>query len=306
MSAHTFRLGMFLNELRLPLDEGLDLAQELAIEYVWFGGVIGRPPVAVLADDEIDAIGNSIAGRGLKLMVAAAGNPFKAIDLTTVTAGALEQHAEFARDFRAMVRSMEIANRLGADAVSVYSFAWPGEYTAGKPTWPMRWLTRGGIISDGEMEKLVQAYSLMVEQAERHRVDLVLSMMPWNYTNTTGNFRRLAERVGSARLKVMWGPADNYNCGESDACTAGFLNIKPYLHSIHLKDLRVNDGLALDFDYVPLGEGDIDYATALRNIRDAGLDPVISVATHWTPASGSRVEATRTQVDNLRRLIASL
>ena len=57
----------------------------------------------------------------------------------------------------------------------------------------------------------------------------------------------------------------------------------------------MNDGLALDFDYVPLGEGDIDYATALRNIRAAGLDPIISVATHWTPASGSRVEAMRTQ-----------
>ena len=306
MNDHTFRLGMFLNELRLPLEEGLDLAQELGIDYVWFGNVMGRPPVAELSDDEIDAIGESITGRGLKLMVAAAGNPFKMIDLTTVTADALEQHAEFARDFSAMVRSMEIANRLGAGAVSVYSFAWPGEYTAGKPTWPMRWLTRGGVISDGEMEKLVQAYTLMVEQAERHQVDLVLSMMPWNYTNTTGNFRRLGERVGSARLKVMWGPADNYNCGESDACTAGFLNIKPYLHSIHLKDLRVNDGLALDFDYVPLGEGDIDYATALRNIRAAGLDPIISVATHWTPASGSRTEAMQTQVGNLRRLIASL
>ena len=48
------------------------------------------------------------------------------------------------------------------------------------------------------------------------------SMMPWNYTNTTGNFRRLAERLGSDRIKVMWGPADNYNCGEWDAVTTGF------------------------------------------------------------------------------------
>ena len=306
MSTQAFKLGMFLNELRMPLEEGLDLARELAIEYVWFGGVVGRPPVAELSDDQVDAIGESIAERGLKLMIVGAGAPFKLIDLTTVSAGSLLQHTEFARDFRAMVRSMEIANRLGAGAVSVYSFAWPGEYTADKPTWPMRWMTRGGIISAGEMEKLVQAFSLMAEQAEQYQVDLVLSMMPWNYTNTTANLRRLAERVGSARIKVMWGPADNFNCGETDVCTAGFLNIKPYLHSIHLKDLRVHDGLALDFDYVPLGEGDIDYATALRNIRAAGLDPIISVATHWTPASGSRVEAMRTQVANLRRLIASL
>ena len=223
MNDHTFRLGMFLNELRLPLEAGLDLAQELAIDYVWFGNVMGRPPVAELSDDEIDAIGESITGRGLTLMVAAAGNPFKMIDLTTVTADALEQHAEFARDFSAMVRSMEIANRLGAGAVSVYSFAWPGEYTAGKPTWPMRWLTRGGVISDGEMEKLVQAYTLMVEQAERHQVDLVLSMMPWNYTNTTGNFRRLAETRRFAAVEGDVGPGGQLQLRrERRLYTAGF------------------------------------------------------------------------------------
>ncbi len=121
-----------------------------------------------------------------------------------------------------MVRSMQIAARLGVGAVGVFTYAWPGEYSAAKPTWPMRWLTRGGYIADADMEKLVRAFSLALEEADKYDVDLALSMMPWNYTNTTGNFRRLAEALNSRRIKVMWGPADNLNSGEADVATAGF------------------------------------------------------------------------------------
>ena len=55
---------------------------------------------------------------------------------------------------------MEIASRLSVDAVLAYSFTWPGEYTSQKPTWPMRWLTRDGVIAHADMEKLVTAFSL--------------------------------------------------------------------------------------------------------------------------------------------------
>jgi sugar phosphate isomerase/epimerase len=138
----------------------------------------------------------------------------------------------------------------------------------------MRWLTRGGYIADVDMEKLIKAFSLVLEQAEHYGVDLSLSMMPWNYTNTTGNFQRLAERLNSKRLKVTCGPADNLNSGEWDVASAGFLNVRPYLHTLHIKDLRVLDGLRLKFEYCPLGEGDVDYPAILRSIWEQRSDSV--------------------------------
>ena len=202
-----------------------------------------------------------------------------------------------------LVRSMEVAKRLNVGAVLSYSFAWPGEYTADKPTWPMRWATRGGIIADVDMDKLAAAFAPAIERAEEHDVDIVLSMMPWNYTNTTGNFRRLAERLDSDRIQVMWGPADTMNCGEADAATSGFTNVRPYLHSLHLKDLHVNDGPALDFEYRPIGLGDVDFPTVLRNVREHRPDAVLSVATHFRPPSGSPTEAMRINYARLRALI---
>ena len=298
-----FRTALFMNELDLPLDEALEAAEDIGVDYVWFTELRDRPQVAEMTDAEVDEVAEKIAAHGLEQMLISAGSPFKFTHLTDLDADGLPEHPEFRKDFDDLVRSMEIASRLGVDAVSVYSFAWPGEYTADKPTWPMRWLTRGGVIADVDMDKLVRAFSLVAEQAEKYDVDAVVSMMPWNYTNTTANFRLVIERVGSGRLKVMWGPADNYNCGEWDVATAGFDNVRPFLHSLHVKDLHVNDGLRLDFEYRPLGEGDVDYPTVLRNLRDHGSDPILSVATHFRPPSGSGVEAMRINYGRLKALV---
>ena len=81
------------------------------------------------------------------------------------------------------------------------------------------------------------------------------------------------------------------------------MNVCPYLHSLHVKDLRVNDGFKLDFEYCPLGEGDVDYLTVLRNLRDHNCDVVFAVATHYLPPNGSGADAMRINFANLKPLI---
>ena len=297
-----FKLGMFLNELQMPLEEGLRTAREIGAEYVWFDSLKDQPNLAAMSDDQIDEIGEQVARNDLKLFMVAAGSPFKKIHLSDLGLDSMNDNAEFRADLDALVRSMEIANRLNVGAVLAYTFAWPGEYVGQKATWPMRWLTRGGVIAEVDMEKLVKVFSLVLDRAEEHDVDVVLSMMPWNYTNTTGNFRLLAERLNSRRIKVMWGPADNMNCGEKDVATSGFINVRPYLNSLHLKDLHVIDGFQLNFEYRPIGEGDVDFPTILQNLKSSGTDVVLASATHFRPESGSPAEAMRINYANLNSL----
>ena len=300
---YRFKLGMYLPELDLPFDQELAKAKEIGAEYVWFNRLKGETDVARMSDAEADRAAKRVERQGLRIFLLNAGNPFKQIHLTDLPLETLPDHAAFRKDLANLVRSMQIAARIGVGAVGAFTFAWPGEYSAGKPTWPMRWMTRGGIIAENEMEKLVKAFSIVAEQAERYKVDVALSMMPWNYTNTTGNFRRVCERVGSRRLKVMWGPADNWNCGEADVATAGFRNIRPHLHGLHLKDLHVVDGHRLDFEYRPLGEGDVDYPTIFKSLRDHRSDVVLSVSTHFQVPSGSRIEAMEMNYRNLKALL---
>ena len=85
MASHTFKLGIFLNELQLPLDDGLEEANELGVEFVWFTGLPGMPDVADLSDSEADDIQRRIEAAGLEHMKVSAGSPFKFLDLTEVT-----------------------------------------------------------------------------------------------------------------------------------------------------------------------------------------------------------------------------
>ena len=303
MSNYQFKLGMYLPELGLPFDQALATARDIGAEYVWFPRVAGEAPIAEMSDAEVDGMAARVAEHDLKLHLIAAENSFKKIHLTDLDLEKIEDHPEFRRDFDNLVRAMQIAARLGVKTVCSFSFAWPGEYGGGKPTWPMRWRTRGGVIADTDMDKLVKAFSLVAEQAEHYDVDVALSMMPWNYTNTTGNFRRLAERLGSKRIKVMWGPGDNLNCGEADVATAGFQNVRPYLHGLHMKDVHVIDGERLEFEYRPIGSGDVDLRTVLRQLRTHRADAVLAVATHFRPPSGSQEEAMRTNYARLKQLI---
>ena len=303
---YRFKLGISIHELRMPLEDALALARDLGAEYVRFNRLEGEPEIADLTNEEIDNLGNRIARFGLKLNSISPGAPFKEIHLSDLKLDTLQDDPSFREAFCDLVKAMQIAMRLGVTAVDAFTFAWPGEYSAGKPTWPMRWQTRGGVISEIDLEKLAKAFGLVLEQAENYDIDIVLSQMAWNYTNTTTNLRVLAERLASPRIKVRWGPADNLNCGEWDVSTAGFRNVQPYLHSLHIKDLHVTDGLRCKFEYRPIGEGDVDYLTILRNLRDQRCDAVLAVATHFLPPSGSPEEAMRINVGNLKSLIERL
>lgn len=318
---HRFKLGIWLSELKLPFARELDAARELGAEYVWFEGARpggepdmpgGEPCIATMSDAEADALGESVARRGLKLYQICAYRPFHNTRLVGLTPGKMLEDGAFRDQFDGLVRSMQIAARLGVGAVHCYGFCWPGEWSAAQgswtkaPTWPMKWLTRGGVIAEVDLRKLVAAFTLILEQADKYGVDVVVGMRPFHYMSSTGNFRRLAESLGSDRLKVQWSPADNVLIGEWDAATAGFSNLRPYLHGLHLKDVHVFDGVRGEFEWRPLGEGSVGYDAVLRNLRRHRSQAVLMVASHFRPAGGTNLDAMRINFGKIQWLIQQI
>ncbi len=286
MGTHAFTLGIFIGELPIPdFDRALERVRAIGAEHILVHSLGAEGSIGELSDAQADRLGKRLEAHGVRPLLFG-GNVFKEVHLADLEIGTMAGHPQFKDHFARLERGMQIGARLGFRDVCTFTLAWPGEYSAQgrvSPTWPMRWATRGGIIGSADMDKLEKAYTLMLEAAERHDVNLVLMQMPWNYTNTTGNFRRIAERLASPRIKVMWGPADNVNCGESDTATAGFRNVRPYVHGLHMKDLRVNCGPELDFTYCPIGQGHTDYETVLRNLHEHRCPAFLSVASHYVP-----------------------
>lgn len=303
MTDYTFNLAMFTSELQLPYEQAFPIAKEIGADRLWYSPAPSDPPFEAMTDADIDRIRSCADKNQTEIFLICGGRKFKKVHLCDLDLNRMAEHPEFLEAREELTAAMRMAARLKTPAVATFTFAWPGEYTAGKPTWPMRWMTRGGIISDLDMDKLVRAFTLLAEDAEQYNVDLPLCMMPWNYTNTTEHMRQVIEAVGSPRLKTIWGPADTMNCGEADSATRGFQNIRPYLHTLHIKDMRILDGLKCDFEYCPIGEGEVDFPTVLRNLRDYQVNAVISIATHFKPANGSAEEAMRINFANMRELI---
>ena len=303
---YEFKMGMYLGELQQPFEQSLGTARDIGAKYVWCGNYSQNQMMCELPDKDLDKAVEQVAAHNLEIFLLDGGGLLKGVHLAELQPGKMLEHEKFKQELDTLERSMEVSSRLGVGAVSCCSFAWPAEYTAGKPTWPMRWATRGGIISDGDMEKLVEALSMVADLAEKYDIDVAFLMMQWNFGNTSRNFRRIAEAVGSRRFKALWCPADALNCGEADNATAGFENLRPYLHGVHGKDMHTINGEKLEFEYLPIGEGDVDYPTILRNLRDNNCDVVLSIATHFSPPSGSKIEAMKTNYTNIRRLISEL
>ena len=298
MPKDRLRVAIWLDELALPLDEGLQVAVDLGSEYVWFSRLPGETPVPELTDAQADDMARRVDARSRKLFTLGAGHAFHDLRLTDLSPGRLREHEVFRRDFDAVVRTMEIAARLGVGAVTTYGFLWPGEWTdwpdtwSRSPGWPMRWATGGGIVSEAEFRGLVEIFGALLERAEKHGVDLIVNQRPFHYTNTTGHFQQLAERLGSPRLQAFWGPADNVLSGEREVPTKGYDRLRPLLAALHLKDVQVHDGAGGEFAWRPIGEGEVGYSTVFRRLVEDGSDAVLAVATHFEPpGGGTRAEA---------------
>ena len=280
-----FELAIDMSEFRVSTDDALARARQIGATQIYIAGVQNGEdaplPVTAMTDAQADDLARRVAAHELRIVELNSGT-FKQVHLCELELGAVDEHPQYAEQLRNLERALQVAQRLDVPAVTCFAFAWPGEYGPGaKSTWPMRWATRGGLISNTDIDKLEQAFAPILALAERYEVDLRVMQMAWNYTNTSGNFRCIAERLGSPpRLRLKWCPADGLNSGELDVATAGLRNVLPYVSSIHIKDLAVHDGPNNGFRYELVGDGQVAYGQILSGLVAAGCYPLLSVASH--------------------------
>ena len=129
-----FKIGMYLGELRLPLEAAMAKAAEIGAESVWYDRLPGDSPMVEMTDQEADRVAELGAEHDLEIFAVGASGSFKKVHLCDLDAERLDEHPDFVRELKELTRAMQIAKRLGVSTVSTFTFAWPGEYIGGKPT----------------------------------------------------------------------------------------------------------------------------------------------------------------------------
>jgi sugar phosphate isomerase/epimerase len=114
----------------------------------------------------------------------------------------------------------------------------------------------------------------------------------------------MLREINSPYLRGMWDPCNAARLGEVPY-PDGYRQIRGLFPHMHIKDIR-KDHATGQFQYVPVGEGMIDFRGQFAALRDDGYDGTMSPETAYLRRDGNKAESTRACLEGLRRLMKSV
>lgn len=189
----------------------------------------------------------------------------------------------FADQARLTERAFEVAHRMGAKVVRVFSF----------------WRTTD---PDAVFERIVHTLRHLAEQAEDH--DLIVGLENEHACNiaTARDTARVLAALDHSHLQVVWDPANAYVAGEKPFPDGfDFLPVTRIAH-VHAKDCNLSAHVP---QWTAIGDGKVDWARQIAALAHSGYAGDINLETHWTGPNGDKLEASRICAHKLRQLAAA-
>ena len=115
---------------------------------------------------------------------------------------------------------------------------------------------------------------------------------------------RMLREINSPYLRGMWDPCNAVRLGEVPY-PDGYRQVRGLFPHVHIKDVK-KDPATGKLQYVPVGEGMIDFRGQLKALRDDGYDGTMSLETAYSRPDGNKVESTRECLEGLLRVLKSV
>lgn len=248
MTPTMWTLSGFADEISPDLDVQVSTLQSLGMRYLEFRGAWDTN-VLDLTDEQLDRVAGTLSAARLK--VSSIGSPIGKIKITE----------DFEAHLDRFGRAMDVADRLGAPYIRLFSFFIPQDEE------PARYrdevLRRMAALADAARGRGV----VLLHENEKHI-----------YGDTPERCLELIEHVGSPLLRATWDPANFVQCGVRPF-TDGYAALRPYVDYIQIKDAIAETGKV-----VPAGEGDGEVRETLAALRADGFDGFFSLEPHLASA----------------------
>jgi len=181
-----------------------------------------------------------------------------------------EDAAGFACDMHEVYpRAAALAHRWGLPGLIVFGFHKPGATEANAALFP----------SDDPPAQIVEWLAQAGEQAAGDGLLLMIEPEPICWADSAGAAAALIRKVGAPSLRINYDPGNDAwlrNCDPLDAFQAA----SPLIDNVHVKDLRPLTRGAGNPEWVPAGEGMIDYRAHFQALRSIHYNGPVSLEPH--------------------------
>jgi sugar phosphate isomerase/epimerase len=167
------------------------------------------------------------------------------------------------------------------------------------------------VFSYWRVEEPEKAYPYVRERlakaavlAARHNITLLLENEHDCNVGTGRELGRMVREINSPFLRGMWDPCNAVRLGEVPY-PDGYRQVRGLFPHMHIKDIR-KDPATGEFEYVPVGEGMIDFRGQFAALRDDGYDGTMSLETAYLRPDGNKMESTRESLEGLLKVLKSV
>ncbi len=126
-------------------------------------------------------------------------------------------------------------------------------------------------FTEETFEMIVETTRGIIDDVQPMRTWFTLETMPWAYPDSADSYVRLIRAIDRDRFAVHLDPV-NLVCSPQRYYSNGkliaecFEKLGPYIKSCHAKDIYLHPKLMTHLDEVRPGQGELDYATFLREL----------------------------------------
>ena len=285
------KLGLITDGISRELEHALGLMNEFGLthaelQYLW------DVEAGDLSDAQLSRAQSLLAAHDIEVSCISR-HIFGGLDLGDLSATS----SAYLRQLEALHRCIDMARALDCPLVRIMSFRKEmilfGSH--GAEQWN---------VATGAWDKARELISGAVEIAETRNITLVVETGNNAITNSAYLARKLVDEIGSARLKVMWDPA---NClySTEEPFPAGYEALRGVLGHVHLKDVQVAIPRAT-VRCKALGTGDmVPYLERIAAALKAdGYAGAVSLESVYRPAGGNFEAGFRESAGYFKRLFA--
>jgi sugar phosphate isomerase/epimerase len=237
-------LSGFVDEISADFAEQCTVAAGLGLRYLEIRSAWGTN-ILDLDDDQLSRMQQIMAEH--QLQVSSIGSPI----------GKIFIDEDFEPHLDRMRRAAEVARRLGAPYVRIFSF-----------------FLRPGSDPADHRDEVLRRMRALTEVAEQADVVLLHENEKEIYGDTPQRCLDIVTSVGSPHLRLAWDPANFVQVGVVPF-PEGYAMLRP-----HVEYIQIKDALAADGTVVVAGAGDGEVVPTIRALRDDGFDGFFSLEPH--------------------------